>query len=80
MIVVLRTGMTDRGLAEAKVEMLHRLPLRVLGAVLNDVSAGMAYSYYGYALTGYNIREEDPTGSETTMLMSDQSAPESKKP
>jgi Mrp family chromosome partitioning ATPase len=79
-IVVMRTGMTDRGLAGAKVEMLHRLPLRVLGAVLNDVSPGMAYDYYGYGLTGYNISEEDPAGVAAKMLMSDQPAPASKKP
>ena len=49
-------------------------------AVLNDVTPGMAYNYYGYALTGYNIWEEDPTGVATTMLMSDPPGPESKKP
>ncbi|HWC73093.1 MAG TPA: polysaccharide biosynthesis tyrosine autokinase [Gemmatimonadales bacterium] len=80
-VVVLRTGMTDRALAEVKVEMLHRLPLRVLGAVLNDVSPGMAYNYYGYSLPGYNIWEEDPTGVASKMLMSEQpAAPDSKKP
>jgi len=70
-VVVLRTGITDRGLAAAKVEMLNRLPLRVLGAVLNDVSPGMVYNYYGYSLPGYNIWEEDPTGVASKMLMSE---------
>jgi polysaccharide biosynthesis transport protein len=79
-LVVMRTGMTDRGVAGAKVEMLHRLPLRVLGAVLNDVSPGMAYDYYGYGLTGYNISEEDPAGVAAKTLMSDPSAAASKKP
>jgi polysaccharide biosynthesis transport protein len=70
-LVVLRTGVTDRGLAEAKVEMLHRLPLRVLGAVLNDVRPGTAYTYYSYSLEGYEMWEEDPGAEETKMLMSD---------
>lgn len=70
-LLVLRTGVTDRGLAEAKVEMLHRLPLRVLGAVLNDVRPGTAYSYYSYSLEGYEVWEEDPEGSASKMLISE---------
>lgn len=48
MLLVLRSGETDRKLAEAKLEMLDRLPIRLLGAVLNDVSAQGAYRYYAY--------------------------------
>ena len=70
-LLVLRTGVTDRGLAEAKVEMLHRLPLRVLGAILNDVRPGSAYSYYSYSLEGYEVWEEDPQGTASKMLLSD---------
>jgi len=70
-LLVLRTGVTDRGLAEAKVEMLHRLPLRVLGAVLNDVRPGTAYTYYSYSLQGYEVWEEDPEGSASKMLISE---------
>jgi capsular exopolysaccharide synthesis family protein len=70
-LIVLRTGVTDRGLAEAKVEMLHRLPLRVLGAILNDVRPGTAYSYYSYSLEGYEVWEEDPQGTASKMLVSD---------
>ncbi len=35
--IVLRLGATNRDLAEAKLEAVERLPIRVLGAVLNDV-------------------------------------------
>jgi capsular exopolysaccharide synthesis family protein len=70
-LLVMRTGVTDRGLAEAKVEMLHRLPLRVLGAVLNDVRPGTAYSYYSYSLEGYEVWEEDPQGAASKMLISE---------
>ena len=55
--VVLRTGTTDRQLARAKLEMLDRLPVRILGAVLNDVKPEGVYRYYGY-LAGYEAEEE----------------------
>ncbi len=70
-LLVLRTGVTDRSLAEAKVEVLHRLPLRVLGAILNDVRPGAAYSYYSYSLEGYEVRDEDPEGKAGKMLLPD---------
>ena len=37
MLVVLRTGATDRKMAESKLKLLDRLPVRMLGAVLNDI-------------------------------------------
>jgi polysaccharide biosynthesis transport protein len=52
MMLVLRTGTTDRQLAEAKLQMLDRLPIRILGAVFNGVRQGDAYRYYSY-LPGY---------------------------
>jgi tyrosine-protein kinase Etk/Wzc len=59
LLLVMRTGVTDRELAQAKVDLLDRLPVRVLGAVLNDVEAGGAYRYYAYYLAGYEVAEED---------------------
>jgi capsular exopolysaccharide synthesis family protein len=56
-MLVLRTGVTDREMAAAKLELLDRLPIRVLGAVLNDVRAGGAYRYYGYT-PGYYVNDE----------------------
>ena len=41
--------------------MLDRLPIRLLGAVLNDVPRGAAYgyyAYYSYYLPGYEAVEE----------------------
>jgi capsular exopolysaccharide synthesis family protein len=60
LLLVLRTGVTDREYTEAKLDMLDRLPVRVLGAVLNDVRAGDAYGYYSYYtyLPGYDAVEE----------------------
>jgi len=47
MMIVLRPAVTDRKLAAAKLEILDRLPIRILGAVINAVPDGGAYRYYG---------------------------------
>jgi succinoglycan biosynthesis transport protein ExoP len=60
MVIVFRNGETDRKLAEAKLEVLGRLPVRILGAVLNDVGAGGAYQYYAYQSPyPYQMEDED---------------------
>jgi capsular exopolysaccharide synthesis family protein len=57
LLLVLRTGVTDAQLAEAKLALLDRLPVRVLGALLNDVPRSRAYRYYSYA-SGYQPEDE----------------------
>ncbi|MGI8495987.1 MAG: GumC family protein [Gemmatimonadaceae bacterium] len=57
-LLVLRTGSTDRHMAEAKLQLLERLPTRVLGAVLNDIHADGLYRHYSY-LGGYYTTEEE---------------------
>lgn len=61
--LVLRTGYSHRDVAAAKLEVLQRLPIRMLGAILNDVPAGGAYRYYSYYLPGYEAADEETTGS-----------------
>ncbi len=58
--VVIRTGSTEKRLAHAKLDQLASLPIRILGAVLNDVDPTDGYHYY-YAsyLPGY-----EPVASE----------------
>jgi capsular exopolysaccharide synthesis family protein len=63
LLLVVRTGVSDRQIAEAKIELLRGLPIRLLGVVLNDVPPGAAYSYYAYSLAGYEVQEEDPDGA-----------------
>ena len=47
-----------RKMAEAKLKLLDKLPVRILGAVLNDIStAESAYKYYRYVY-GYTADEE----------------------
>lgn len=60
LLTVMRSGQTDRELAEAKLRLLDRLPIRPIGAVLNAVSLRSAsYRYYGY-LYGYAAEDSEP--------------------
>ncbi len=58
LVLVLRTGSTDRSLAESKLDVLDRLPVRVVGAILNDVSSGGQYRYYSY-ISGYEVLDDE---------------------
>ncbi|MFN2567936.1 MAG: GumC family protein [Gemmatimonadaceae bacterium] len=49
MLLVLRAGQTDRNLAEAKLTLIKRLPIRMLGTVLNAMGSGDGSRYYAYA-------------------------------
>ncbi len=42
--------MSDRELAEAKLDILDRLPVRLLGAVFNDVGKGSTNDSYRYSI------------------------------
>jgi len=57
MVLVLRSGETDRAMAEEKLKLVDRLPIRLLGAVLNDVDTKQSgYKYYTYV---YGYAAED---------------------
>ncbi len=58
MLLVLRSGETDRQMAEAKLRLMDRLPIRMLGAVLNDIQTQHGtYRYYSYVY-GYTADDE----------------------
>jgi tyrosine-protein kinase Etk/Wzc len=57
LVLVLRTGATNLDLALTNLGMLDRLPVRLLGVVLNDVQPGGAYRYYTY-FSGYAATDE----------------------
>jgi capsular exopolysaccharide synthesis family protein len=59
MILVLKNGQTDRRLAQAKLELVDRLPVRMLGAVLNDFHGEPIYKYYSYD-DSYALEADDP--------------------
>jgi capsular exopolysaccharide synthesis family protein len=73
MALVMRSGMTDRKMASAKLDVLDRLPVRVVGAIVNGIKLEGAYQYYAYYAT-YSATDEatgdtsrasgDPTGPE----------------
>jgi len=65
-LVVLRPGVSDRRLAAAKLQVLDRLPIRILGAVLNGVPMGGLYRYYGTDYAYADGRASDPVGSVAT--------------
>lgn len=58
LMLVLRAGATETDLAEAKLQIIDQLPIRLVGAVLNDVRASMNdYKYYSYSY-GYGASDE----------------------
>ena len=56
MLLVLRAGESNRKLAEAKLKLLTRLPIRLLGVVLNDVRMSGDFQYYSYTYS--DLKEE----------------------
>lgn len=61
LLVVLRVGKTMRRMAAEKLRVFDRLPVNIVGAVLNGIANEGAYSYYGY-VPGYFAEEEsEPT-------------------
>jgi len=57
LLMVLRSGETDRKMAEEKLKLVDRLPIRILGVLLNDVSTtDGAYKYYNYV---YDYHPDD---------------------
>ncbi len=59
LLLVLRAGTTKRAIAEAKLDLMTPLPIRVLGAVLNDVGQTESYyKYYGTYTPGYEVRNQ----------------------
>jgi Mrp family chromosome partitioning ATPase len=65
-LIVLRAEVTDRKLAAAKLEVLDRLPIRILGAVINAVPEGAAYHYYGADYSYRNEGSKEPIADLAT--------------
>lgn len=65
MMVVIRSGSTEREFTQAKLEPLFRLPIRLLGVALNDYEPAVLsrdyQRYYGSYLAGYEAGAEDDT-------------------
>jgi capsular exopolysaccharide synthesis family protein len=65
-ILVMKTGVTDRRTTQAKLSLMDRMPVEIVGAVLNDYRAEGAYRYYGY-LDEYAL-EADEDGARTPLI------------
>lgn len=58
LMLVVRAGETNREFTEAKLQIIDQLPIRLVGAVLNDIRTSMnEYSYYAYS-SGYAATDE----------------------
>jgi capsular exopolysaccharide synthesis family protein len=67
--LILRSGRTSREFTEAKLALLDRLPIRLLGVILNDVPSSRLYSYYPY-LSGYEAHDEEVEESAQVAVVS----------
>jgi capsular exopolysaccharide synthesis family protein len=68
LVLVVRTGVSVREVIESKLEVLGRMPVRVLGAVLNDVPRGSIYGYYSSYIPGYDTSDESGTALERIIV------------
>jgi Mrp family chromosome partitioning ATPase len=67
LLMVLRPGVSDGELAQAKLELIDHLPIRILGAVLNGVRPGGQYRNYSYYLEGYEAATELAAGASQVL-------------
>ncbi len=66
LMLVLRAGATEKDLAETKLQVVDQLPIRLVGAVLNDVRTTMNdYKYYSYTY-GYGSVDEPKEATSLT--------------
>jgi len=69
MVLVVRAGATERDLAETKLQIVDQLPIRLVGAILNDVRATMhEYKYYSYSYGYGNVEEGEEPGKLPAVL------------
>jgi tyrosine-protein kinase Etk/Wzc len=71
-LTVLRSGTTNKDLAAAQLDSFLRLPVRLLGAVLNDFTPQLGqgyYRYYSHYLPGYETSEE---GEEEAVMVEEE--------
>jgi polysaccharide biosynthesis transport protein len=66
-VLVLRVGRTERRLAAAKLELVDRLPIRMLSAVLNAVKLDGEFKYYRYA-EGYHTHPASENGEQSAVV------------
>lgn len=55
----MRVGQTTRRMAAEKLRLFDRLPVDIIGAVLNGIKLDGEYAYYSY-VPGYQADDEAP--------------------
>lgn len=68
LLVVVRTGVSVREIIESKLLVLGRMPVRILGAVLNDVPRSSMYGYYSSYIPGYDTSDESGAALERIIV------------
>lgn len=68
LLLVVRNGVSDRETLTGKLDVLDRMPVQLLGVVMNDVPLDRTYGYYSYHLTGYEAKEEAGPGAVVQIL------------
>ena len=68
LLLVVRTGVSVREVIESKLGVLGRMPVRILGAVLNDVPRNSVYSYYSSYIPGYDTSDETGAALERIIV------------
>ena len=59
LLLVLRVGKTERRMTMEKMRVFDRLPVNLVGAVLNGIQLTDGYEYYGY-VPGYEASDDTP--------------------
>jgi len=67
LIVLVKEGSTDQNLAQTRIEDLRRLPIHLLGAVLNAVPSSSGYGYYSYS-PRYQVQTEGRSDSRRRLI------------
>jgi capsular exopolysaccharide synthesis family protein len=65
MVLVLRAGESNRKLAEAKLKLLARLPIRIVGVVLNNVHLRGDFQYYAYSYQDFEQTRQPTADSDS---------------
>jgi capsular exopolysaccharide synthesis family protein len=66
--LVLRMDASDRNLAKSALSSVDRLPIQVLGAILNDCAMGVENDYYSEYLTNENIDVDTAVPQRTSQV------------
>jgi len=74
-MMVIRANETNRKQAESRLQVLRQLPIRLLGAVLNDIPAKGVYEEYGY-IDGYDVVDVNPVAPVGVVVATAQPQPE----